>query len=133
MSTITLDEAIKETYNWRTFNESNTVAGIPMNQIFPNAYSVDIEDIKAILSEGDVAKIRVYFGYSVDKPVPLPDGEFPMKIMLVGVNAQGQDMVYTAREACGVYNHCQPCPSACDSSSPLTGDQKPLPADQKSS
>jgi hypothetical protein len=120
MSSISIAEAAEYYANWKSFNSKNSVGGYPMNQIFPNAYTSEIADINAILANNP-AKLRIYFGYDSDKPTPEPgSGTFPMKIMLVGVNAQGQDIINTSGVGpTGIYDHCAPCPVNCDNASPI--------------
>jgi len=125
MSSISLSEAASYYSNWKKVNEKNTVNGYPMNQIFPNAYTADIADINAILAHNP-AKLRVYFGYNSDSPTPQSEG-FPMKIMFVGVNSQGQDIISTTGTPCGIYDNFNPCPTTCDNASPIntyTGTQQ---------
>ena len=119
MSSISIAEAAEYYANWKSFNSKNSVGGYQMNQIFPNAYTTGIADINAILLNNP-AKLRIYFGYDSSKPCPEPgSGTFPMKIMIVGVNAAGEDIINSTGEVSGIYDHCVPCPSACDNASPI--------------
>jgi hypothetical protein len=124
MSSISITEAAAYTANWRKFNENNNIDGqeVPLDAIFPNAYSVNIADINAIMANSP-SKLRIYFGYSAPTPGPLPSGEFAMKVMIVGVNSEGKDMIYSTGTTSGIYDHCQPCPSMCDPSSQLMQDK----------
>jgi hypothetical protein len=126
MAGIPIKEASANAENWRKFNAENTVDGIPLNQIFPNAYSVNLADINALLAEGGIAKLRIYFGYHELPPTPVPTPgpttEYPMCVMLVGVNSDGKDIIYNSGPVSGIYDHCVPCPTTCDATSPLATD-----------
>jgi hypothetical protein len=125
MSSISINEAATYTSNWRTFNQSNQIGDYNISQLFPNAYNVNIEDIAALVNEPGIEKIRIYFGYDTKNPEPQPDGTFPMKVMIVGVDGSNKDIIYTGTELSGIYDHCQPCPSLCDTASPLSSTRKP--------
>ncbi|KIX22245.1 hypothetical protein SY27_06225 [Flavobacterium sp. 316] len=73
------------------------------------AHLIPMEDFVALSKEEGVENIRAYIGI---------DENGVNKLMLVGVNAKGLDMV---NEEIGerVYDFTAPCPTTCDPSSPL--------------
>lgn len=118
MPQITLTEAIDATTNWRSFNSTNTInSGALISEYLPNAFTIDGEELKKILAEENCVNVRVYFGYSSTNPEPSPEGSYPMQVVFVGVDANGQDMVSGGY----IYDRYNPCPgnSSCDSTSPL--------------
>jgi hypothetical protein len=122
---IPTDEAMEYAANWRSFNEANTVDGNPLNNILANAFTFDLSDVTDILKETGVCKVRVYFGYVSSDPSPVPsptpDNPLPMKVMLVGVDESGKDIIYPeGSERSGIYDFAVPCPSTCDYESPLS-------------
>ncbi len=120
MSEIALNDAISMTTEWRQLTASFAVNGYQLNTLLPNAYTIDRNDLDQLFQNKSCQNIRIYFGLSCpgDKPVPGPDGTFPMKIIMVGVDAGGKD-IYSTETPTGVYDHYSPCPSNCDSASPL--------------
>lgn len=117
---IPLSQAEVYTQNWRDFNGSTTVNGVPLSSYLANAFTFDLQDIYDLMSESGITNVRFYFGYDSNEPAPgLP---IPMKVMLVGVDAEGKDMIYPAESssASGIYDFAIPCPSVCDTSSPLS-------------
>lgn len=136
---IPLDEAIARADNWRSLvvqipgaNASadfNTCVGldVPKQRIF-RAININIADVKDLLADQPKAKsIRLYLS--------LQDPEFPYQItgMLVPVDANNRDMltkklsddngdlsgVLSSAEASTIYDFTKPCPSICDTQSPL--------------
>ncbi len=117
---IPLIDAEAYTSNWRNFNSSNTVNGNPLDSYLANAFTFDLADITDLMAEQGINRVRVYFGYN--DPLPTPGTPIPMKVMLVGVDAEGSDIIYTSEAApdSGIYDFALPCPSYCDSNSPLS-------------
>jgi len=80
------------------------------------AFNIPKIDLQEVLAEKGVASIRAYLG--VDK-----NGE--EKLMIVGVNAQGKDMLTLAKDGTlavnggDIFDFTRPCPSECDPDSPL--------------
>ena len=64
-------------------------------------------DLSQVTQEGAVDS-RMYIGLKGTE----------IKLMLVGVNADGQDMI-NAEEGWFIYDATKPCPPMCDSESPL--------------
>lgn len=73
------------------------------------AYLIPEADITQLMAETDVQDVRAYLGI---------DDFGVSKLMLVGVNADGKDLI-DYEQGLYVYDFTQPCPTTCDSSSPL--------------
>lgn len=73
------------------------------------AYLIPQDDITQLMAEANVQDVRAYCG--IDE-----NGDY--KLMLVGVDANGSDLV---NEAAGeyVYDFTEPCPRTCDYTSPM--------------
>jgi len=97
-NTIPLDIAQDWARTWRA-DPSNTVKAFLIPQI----------DITELLAETNVQDVRAYVGI---------DGKGDCKLMLVGVDANGLDLI---DESCGdyIYDFTEPCPKTCDYTSPL--------------
>lgn len=97
-NTITLQQAQQWATKWRS-NPANTV----------KAHLIPEIDITQLLAEEGVANVRAYIGI---------DENGTNKLMLVAVNADGNDMI---NEDLGqfIYDFTKPCPSICDVDSPL--------------
>ena len=97
-NTITLQQAQQWAAKWR-LNPANTV----------KAHLIPEIDITQLLAEEGVANVRAYIGI---------DENGTNKLMLVAVNADGNDMI---NEDLGqyIYDFTIPCPSVCDVDSPL--------------
>ncbi|GAA3982105.1 hypothetical protein [Mucilaginibacter dorajii] len=137
---IPLEEAMARAENWRSLvvqipggnaaADFNTCIGldVPKQRIF-RAININIADVKDLLADQPKAKaIRLYLS--------LQDPEFPYQItgMLVPVDANNRDMltkkisaddtssvsgILSNATASTIYDFTQPCPSLCDTSSPL--------------
>lgn len=116
MSQINLNDAIDLTSNWRSFNSTNTINGSNIDQYLPNAFTIPLADIQAILAQNNVDGIRVYLGYNSSTPLPGGAGNFPTQLVAVGVDTYGDDLL--ANEA--IYDTFDKCPPLCSSNSPLT-------------
>ncbi len=97
-NTITLTQAQEWARNWVS-NPKNTV----------KAHLIPEVDVTQLLAEPGVANIRAYIGI---------DENGVNKLMLVGVDAEGKDMINDA-EGQYIYDFTMPCPSTCDVDSPL--------------
>lgn len=97
-NTITLEQAQEWAKNWVS-NPENTV----------KAHLIPEIDVTQLLAEPGVANIRAYIGV---------DENGVNKLMLVGVDADGKDMINDA-EGQYIYDFTMPCPSTCDVDSPL--------------
>jgi hypothetical protein len=97
-NTITLAQAQAWATKWRS-NPANTV----------KAHLIPEVDISQLLAEPGIANIRAYIGI---------DDNGTNKLMLVGVDADGKDMI---NDATGqyIYDFTRPCPADCDNTSPL--------------
>lgn len=96
---IPLDEA----QNWaKIYREKNPNSVI--------AYLVPGIDFTQLLQEKDVVDIRAYVGIDPESGL--------QKLMLVGVDANGNDMI-DAQNGYDIYDFTQPCPNKCDVKSPL--------------
>ena len=89
---ITLAEGVTYTTAWRTAH-SDLVKG----------FKIDKAEVNEIFADENAVAMRAYLGY---------DGTEP-KIVIVGVDADGKDILSN------VYDFCEPCPSTCDESSVL--------------
>ena len=98
-NTITLVQAKSWAKRWNTTAPSNKT----------KAYLIPQEDITQLMQEAGVVNVRAYNGI---------DDTGVYKLMLVGVDANGKDMVDEANGQY-VYDFTQPCPKVCDTTSPL--------------
>jgi hypothetical protein len=115
---IPLNDARAYTRNWREYNAVNTVNNLfKLNEMFPSAFTFDLSDVTPLVNDPRVAQVRVYFGYDQAEPAPSPTS--PMKVMLVGVDAEGRDLVNEGEGESGIYDFATPCPPTCDPASPL--------------
>lgn len=117
---IPLPEAETYTENWRTFNSTTMLGDTQLSSYLANAFTFDLADVNAIMSEAGISQVRIYFGY--DSPEPTAGTTMPMKVMLVGVDAEGNDIIYSTEASTnsGIYDFAVPCPNYCDTSSPLS-------------
>lgn len=97
-NTIPLSVAQGWAKNWRD---------IPTNTV--KAYLIPQDDITNLMAEANVQDVRAYCG--IDQ-----NGEY--KLMLVGVDANGNDLIDEAAGA-NVYDFTEPCPKSCDVNSPM--------------
>ena len=97
-NTITLQQAQQWAAKWR-LNPANTV----------KAHLIPEIDITQLLTENGVANVRAYIGI---------DENGINKLMLVGVDANGNDMI-NDQKAQYIYDFTVPCPTTCDINSPL--------------
>ncbi|MBL4708697.1 MAG: hypothetical protein JKY48_09700 [Flavobacteriales bacterium] len=73
-------------------------------------FVVPLNDFKKITEEQGVENARIYMG--------IHEGE--EKLMMVGVNSAGEDMIdYEGEPKQYIYDFTTPCPKMCDESSPL--------------
>jgi len=82
------------------------------------AFNIPKIDLQEVLAEDGVASIRAYLGVNAK-------GE--EKLMIVGVNAQGKDMITVGSNGeledggGDIFDFTDPCPRRCDPDSPLNG------------
>lgn len=113
-------DAAEMAANWRTYNSNETINGYTVDQIMPNAYTISVDDLKKLSEEPGVSGIRIYFGYMQQDPEPLVGDNFSMRLMMVGVDANGNDIILSGEGRSGIYDHFEPCPNTCDVNSPLS-------------
>lgn len=120
-NTITLKTAKKWAKRWRKL-ESN------YNKYHKlNAFNIPKIDLTEVLEEVGVKSVRAYLG--VEKFVNKDTGKkvYKEKLMIVGVNADGKDMITNLKEGVldaetgSIYDFTEACPDLCDESSPLNG------------
>lgn len=95
--TITLDEAKTWAKSWRN-NPPKALA---------KGHLIEGEALTELLGTAGVVNVRAYMGV---------DGTGTQKLMFVGVDASGNDLI-DAKHL--IYDKTQPCPSCCDTNSPL--------------
>jgi hypothetical protein len=95
--TITLEEAKSWAKKWRTS---------PPKEL-AYAHLIKGEVLSAILAAENVVDVRVYMGV---------DENGDQKLILVGVDANGKDLIDTNHL---IYDRTVVCPPGCDASSPL--------------
>jgi len=109
-NSISLQTAKSWAKNWRskesTYNKYHEC----------KAFNIPKIDLQEVLAEKGVASIRAYIGV---------DANGEEKLMIVGVNAQGKDMLTLTKDGTlaadggAIYDFSKPCPTECDPESPL--------------
>lgn len=92
--TITLSDAEAWAHSWQTNPPKNLA----------KAHLIPLEVLTELLAIPDVTGVRSYMGV---------DSSGTQRLMFVGVDGDGKDMTDT------IYSGTEPCPSTCDTSSPL--------------
>ena len=95
--TITLDEAKEWTSSWRT----NPPKDLAKGHLIPG------DALRELLATDGVVDVRAYMGV---------DTTGTQKLMFVGVDANGKDMIDDNNL---IYDTTKPCPPNCDPTSPL--------------
>ena len=95
--TITLDEAQKWASSWR----NNPPKDLAKGHLIPG------EALTELLATEGVVNVRAYMGV---------DETGTQKLMFVGVNANGEDLIDANHL---IYDTTEPCPKNCDPTSPL--------------
>ncbi|MCL7764794.1 hypothetical protein MPF19_15325 [Polaribacter sp. Z014] len=115
-NTISLQTAKRWTNRWRkmegTYNAHQDC----------RAFNIPLEDLKEAIAEGAVT-VRAYLGVHKQKI----EGEivFEEKLIIVGVDANGKDMISSKdgknldKDSGDIYDLTSPCPDKCDNESPL--------------
>jgi hypothetical protein len=117
MSQIQLAEAVELAANWRSFNEANQINGEAIGSYLPHAFTIDVTEIQALINITKAKGVRLYFGYSDPSPAPSGPTSFPMRLIMVGTDASGND-IYNSGQ---IYDTFNPCPGTCDTNnSPLS-------------
>ncbi|WP_299672145.1 hypothetical protein [uncultured Polaribacter sp.] len=118
-NTITLKKAKRWTKRWRKMEDSYN------DHQHCRAFNIPLIDLQEVTKEPGVASVRGYIG--VEKQIIEGETVFTEKLIIVGVNAQGKDMISskdgeTLDDDSGrIFDATQPCPDLCDDSSPLNG------------
>jgi hypothetical protein len=125
-NTISLKIAKKWAKRWRkeegTYNSHHDC----------RAFNIPKIDLQEVLAEDGVASVRAYLGIEVYVDPDTGENVSEEKLMIVGVNKNGKDMIKTVKGADGalisdpdgdedIYDFTRPCPSLCDPDSPLNG------------
>ncbi|WP_343330909.1 hypothetical protein [Polaribacter staleyi] len=122
VNTISLDEAKKWAENWRNLESD-------YNKYHKcRAFNIPKIDLQEVLAEDGVESIRAYIGVK-ESTNSKGEKEYEEKLMIVGVDENGKDMLPSATKGntlaaesaddSGIFDFTDPCPSACDSDSPL--------------
>jgi len=87
------------------------------------AFNIPLIDLQEVIKEDGVASVRGYIG--VEKKVIEGEVVFEEKLMIVGVDKKGKDMIFSSdgltlkKEEGNIYDFSEPCPTTCDNESPL--------------
>lgn len=95
--TITLDQAKAWAKSWRNNPPKDLAKG----------HLITGQALTELLASEGVVNVRAYMGV---------DESGIQKLMLVGVNSAGNDMIDAGHL---IYDKTEPCPSCCDTNSPL--------------
>lgn len=106
---IPLAQAVDLTQNWVEYANLNKPL-LPHDGA-KRAFKVSKEDILDLVNEKNFCGIRIYLGKDT------PDASGDMRLVLVAVNAEDDDII--VGKSPGVYDFSMPCPSTCDLTSPL--------------
>ncbi|PWG05701.1 hypothetical protein [Polaribacter aquimarinus] len=118
-NTISLKTAKKWAKEWRDDEAS-------YNKYFEcRAFNIPKKDLIEVLQEDGVESVRAYIG--VEKLKIEGENVFIEKLMIVGVDKNGKDMLTLSSEDAdvldpeggGIYDFTDPCPEVCDPKSPL--------------
>lgn len=89
------------------------------------AFNIPLIDLQEVIKEQGVVSVRGYIG--VEETVVEGDTVFIEKLIIVGVDANGKDMISSKdglildQESDDIYDFSDPCPNLCDPKSPLNG------------
>ncbi|QOD60122.1 hypothetical protein H9I45_12335 [Polaribacter haliotis] len=117
-NTITLKTAKRWTKRWRKMEDVYNA------HQECRAFNIPLEDLKDVIAEGAVT-VRAYLG--VHKQKIESETVFEEKLIIVGVDANGKDMISSKDgevldpDSGNIYDLTRPCPSFCDPDSPLNG------------
>ena len=120
LNTISVKTASEYTANWRSVWKPF----LNPDNIF-RAFYFSASDIKNIAEMHNVAGVRVYIG------LEKPDDASSVKLMMVPVSANegNPDILFLIGDSAetesptSIYDFTKPCPSFCDETSPLYGEQ----------
>ncbi|WP_298767244.1 hypothetical protein [uncultured Polaribacter sp.] len=118
-NTISLEIAKDWTTRWRAmesdYNAHNDC----------RAFNIPLIDLQEVIKEEGVASVRGYIG--VEKQIIEGEDVFIEKLIIVGVDANGKDMITSSDGVTldigggDLYDFTNPCPNMCDDISPLNG------------
>lgn len=118
-NTISLEIAKDWTTRWRAmesdYNAHNDC----------RAFNIPLIDLQEVIKEEGVASVRGYIG--VEKQIIEGEDVFIEKLIIVGVDANGKDMITSSDGVTldigggDLYDFTNPCPNTCDDISPLNG------------
>ncbi|MFK8059184.1 MAG: hypothetical protein AB8B78_03740 [Polaribacter sp.] len=91
------------------------------------AFNIPLKDLQEVIKEKKVASVRGYLG--VEEKIIEGEPVYIEKLIIVGVDANGKDMIKLSKEDSEVldpedgdiYDFTDPCPATCDDGSPLNG------------
>lgn len=121
-NTISLKIAKQWTKEWRddeaTYNKYHQC----------KAFNIPKKDLIEVLKEEGVVSVRAYIGVEKIENKG-KQTVFTEKLMIVGVNKEGKDMLKLSSENAeildpeggDIYDFSNPCPDVCDNDSPLNG------------
>jgi len=116
-NTISLKTAKKWAKRWRNKESSYNL------HHECRAFNIPLVDLQEVIKEEGVTSVRAYIG--VDKKVFEGEVVFEEKLMIVGVDNNGKDMISSSdgetldKESNDIFDFTKACPSLCDNSSPL--------------
>lgn len=117
-NTISLKTAKRWTKRWRKMEDNYNA------HQNCRAFNIPLIDLKEVINEGAVS-VRGYLGvhkHKIDSEIV-----FEEKLIIVGVDANGKDMISSKdgevldAESGDIYDATTPCPDVCDIESPLNG------------
>lgn len=118
IDTISLQEAETLTTNWRDFISKL----VPPGGKYIHAFYIPIADIDNLADFHNAIAVRAYLCLEV------PDDPSTCKVVIVPIDEKGNDILSIPappseqsdmEEQSAIYDFTQPCPQACDYSSPL--------------
>jgi len=116
-NTISLKTAKKWAKRWRNKESSYNL------HHECRAFNIPLVDLQEVIKEEGVTSVRAYIG--VDKKVIEGEVVFEEKLMIVGVDANGKDMISSSdgvslnNDSNDIYDFTTPCPTVCDNDSPM--------------
>jgi len=112
---LTLKDAIAWTNNWRSVRHKE--------ESMAKAFLFHPDELAVLIKQPGVVQVRFYLGLAPDD-----NGVLKSKLICVGVNDKGKDMVPPLDPGSSnadegsvgeIFDFSHPCPDACDESSPL--------------
>ena len=87
------------------------------------AFNIPLIDLQEVIKEEGVTSVRGYIG--VEEKIVEGEVVFEEKLMIVGVDANGKDMISSidgvslSSDSNDIFDFTTPCPTVCDTESPL--------------